>query len=111
MFTDESKIELVSNSRSQHVYRYTEERMDERFQRQSRAFGGGSITIWGGISLESWAELVVFRNQTVRGQVDIDRILAPIVVPEARRFGEGFVLIDDNATAHHARIIKRFLNE
>ena len=38
-----------------------------------------------------------------------DNVLAPSVIPFARRQGRGFVFQDDNARAHRARVVTNYL--
>lgn len=109
LFTDESRIELHTNTRSERVWRRPGERMAERFVNRSRAFGGGSITVWGGITMNSRTQLVIFRNQTVNSRNYISNILEPVVIPTANRIGDGFIFIDDNAPCHRARIVNDYL--
>jgi hypothetical protein len=47
-------------------------------------------------------------NGSVTGQRYRDEILAQYVVPYAGAVGQEFILMDDNATAHRARIVNDF---
>ena len=47
-------------------------------------------------------------NGTVNARRYIDDILGPYVIPYAGAISEEFVLIDDNATAHRARIVIQY---
>ena len=103
LITDECKAMLHSKSGRYRVWRRRGKRMGTTFLNCSRAFGGISIT--------SRTELVVFRNRTVRGQDYLEEILRPIVRREADRIGNGFVFVDDNAPYHHARMVNMYLQE
>ena len=58
--------------------------------------------VWGGISVRSRTELLVL-NGTLTGQRYINEVLQPVVLP--------FVLQDDNARPHWARIVQQFLQQ
>jgi hypothetical protein len=76
------------------------------------AFGGGSVTVWGKISLESRTELFILSRQTMNAQKYHDVVIQPIIVPFAREFGPNFILVDDNARPHHcASIVNLALEE
>ncbi len=62
-------------------------------------FGGGSVMVWGGISMEG----ISIRYQ--------DEILGAIVRPYAGAVGPGFLLVHDNARLHVARVCRQFLED
>jgi hypothetical protein len=66
-------------------------------------FGGGSVMVWGGITLEARTELVVIP----RGSI----ILEPHVMPLAPFRGNYFLFMHDNAKPHFARIVEDYLVE
>ncbi|GFR80767.1 transposable element Tcb2 transposase [Elysia marginata] len=75
---------------------------------QARAFGGGSVMVWGGITAAGKTPLVtVHGNLTARRY--IDEILRPHVVPAIHN--QGLTFMQDNALAHRARITNQFLHE
>jgi len=80
---------------------------------QSRvAFGGGSVMVWGGISISGKTELFIIRNGTLTAQCYIDEILNDHVRPLALAVtnrGENFVLMQDGARAHSARVVTQYL--
>ena len=73
------------------------------------AFGGGSVTVWGGIILNGRTDLVVMVNQTINAERYGEMCILQHVVPFAQNFGEGFILVDDNAPPHRAQIIEEML--
>lgn len=83
--------------------------MDENYRVPVAAFGAGSICIWGGICFNGRTDLVVLRNSTMTAQRYLDIVIEPIIVPFAAVVGENFVLIDDNARPHRARIVNERL--
>lgn len=64
---------------------------------------------WGGISLEGRTELVALREGNVNAIRYISHILEPHVVPYAENFGADFILMQDNARPHTARVTQNCL--
>ncbi|KAI4871216.1 hypothetical protein NFI96_003482 [Prochilodus magdalenae] len=74
-------------------------------------FGGGSVMVWGGISLEGCTDLYRLDNGTllltaIRHR---DEILGPVVRPYTGAVGPGFLLVHNNARPHVARVCRQFL--
>jgi len=91
------------------VWRETgQDRLNEECVQQREQFGGGSVMIWAGISEDGKTDLVVLEGG-VTADVYINEILRPVVVPYAAAVGEGFYLMQDNATPHTARRTAAFL--
>ena len=67
-------------------------------------YGGGSVMVWGGITMTGRTDLHICQ-MNLNGQYYRDNIFKPIVVPFARRHGPGFIFQDDNARPHRARIV------
>lgn len=72
-------------------------------------FGTGSVMVWGGI--EGHTELHVFVRGGINCQIYLNEVLIPIVRPHASAVGRDFILMDDNAPPHLARIVNNFLEE
>ncbi|KAI4883985.1 hypothetical protein NFI96_003366 [Prochilodus magdalenae] len=72
-------------------------------------FGGGSVMVWGGISLEGGTDLYRLDNGTLAAIRYQDEILGPVVRPYAGAVGPGFFLVHNNARPHVARVCRRFL--
>jgi hypothetical protein len=70
---------------------------------------GGSVMVWGGISYDGSTDLYVIRNGSLTGIRYRDEILAPIVILYAGAIDNDFILMDDNATHHRARIVHEYL--
>lgn len=64
--------------------------------------------VWGGISEEGKTDLIILR-ESINAKVYIDRVLRLVVVPYAAAVGDGFILMDDNASPHRAGITNAFL--
>lgn len=109
--TDESRFTLYSNDARARVYRRQGERYLDSTVREVRSFGGGSVMVWGGISLNRRTALHVFENGTLTARRYIDEILQPIVIPFANQEGPNFILQQDNARPHTARIVQDFFQE
>ncbi|KAI4897064.1 hypothetical protein NFI96_011413, partial [Prochilodus magdalenae] len=72
-------------------------------------FGGGSVMVWGGISLEGRTDLYRLDNGTLTAIRHQDEILGPVVRPYAGAVGPGFLLVHNNARPHVARVCRQFL--
>ncbi|GFW30322.1 uncharacterized protein TNCV_3850931 [Trichonephila clavipes] len=65
----------------------------------------------GRISLGGHTDLHVFHGGTVTGLRYRDEILDPYVRPYAAAIGNDFILMDDNARPHRARIVEEYLED
>ena len=74
-------------------------------------FGGGSVMVWAGISAQGKADLHVIDNGTLTALRYVNEILDVYVSPYAGAVGENFILMDDNAHAHRARITDQYLEQ
>ena len=74
-------------------------------------FGGGSVMVWAGISAQGKTDLHVIDNGTLTALRYVDEILDVYVRPYAGAVGENFILMDDNARAHRARITDQYLEQ
>ena len=109
LFTDESRYCLDYTDRRARVWR----RPGERFHAQNIAehdrYGGGSIMVWGGISWYGRTDLIVFNRGVLTAERYRDEVLDPHVRLFAGAVGDGFILMDDNARPHTARIVQEYL--
>jgi hypothetical protein len=71
-------------------------------------FGGGSVMVWAGISIDGKTDLHVIAGN-LSGVRYREEILHPIVRPYAGAVGGGFILMDDNARPHRARVVTDYL--
>ena len=67
--------------------------------------------VWGGISYDGSTDLYVIRNGSLTGIRYRDEILAPIVRLYAGAIGDVFILMDNNARPHRARIVNEYLQQ
>jgi hypothetical protein len=74
-------------------------------------FGGGSIMMWGGITINACKDLVVIRNSELTARWYIDEILEPQVIPRANVVGKNFILMRSNARTHIAHIVTDYFDD
>ena len=69
---------------------------------------GGSVMVWGGISLTGKTEFVIIEGNlnAVRYR---NEILEPVGIPYLQNLGPNSILQDDNARPHRARIFTEYL--
>lgn len=110
LFSDESRFTLYRPDGRIMVWRQENEQFREAMREERVAFGGGGVTIWGGISLDGRTELMVTR-QSINAERYRDLCLIPHIIPYANNIGNAFILVDDNARPHRARLINNFLED
>ncbi len=110
MFSDESRFCLRKLDGRVKVWRRPGERFADCCIDRVTAFGGGSVMVWGGISLTGKTRLVV-----VQGNLNAvsyrDNILRQVAIPYVRNLGPNGILQDDNALPHRARIVNQYLED
>ena len=74
-------------------------------------FSGGSVMVWAGISALWKTDLHVIDNGTLTALRYVNEILDAYVRPYAGAVGENFILMDENARAHTARITDQYLEQ
>ena len=97
LFTDESRFCVDFTDRRARVWRMPNEHFAPVCVAEHDRFGGGSVMVWVGISAQ--------------GKTDLHEILDVYVRPYAGAVGENFILMDDNARAHRARITDQYLEQ
>ena len=103
LFSDESRFNLSGSYGRVGVWRSTGECYHACNIVQHNRFGGGSVVVWGGISLEGRTDMHVLNRGNLTGARYRDEILRPIVRPYADAVGPGFLLVHNNARPHIAR--------
>ena len=115
LFSDECRMCLNGCDRRERVYRRPEERYAQCCISERVAYGGGSVMFWGGISYDARTELVFVPSGGRGGGLTAARYITEIledhVVPYAGMFDEGFMLMQDNAPCHTARVTAAYLRE
>lgn len=103
---------LYGNDGRRKVYRRQGERFAQCCIKERVSYGGGSWTVWGGMSAEAKTGLEVvlgLRLPSLNAHRYITECLEPHVMPYAGVVGHGFVFMHDNARAHTARIVREYL--
>ena len=67
--------------------------------------------VWAGISMDGKTDLYVLPQGTMTAVRYRDEVLDVFVRPYAGAVGENFILMDDNAPPHRARIIDQYLED
>ena len=111
LFTDESRFCLDFQDGRRRVWRQKNERFKNCCVAEHDRFGGGSVMVWGGISYDGSTDLYVIRNGSLTGIRYRDEILAPIIRLYAGAIDDDFILMDDNAKPHLARIANEYLQQ
>ena len=111
LFTDESRFTLSTCDRRERVWRSQGERYAACNIVQHDRFGGGSVMVWGGISMEGQTDLYRLQNGSLTAIRYRDEILEPMVRPYAGAVGPGFLLMHDNARPHVARVCRQYLED
>ena len=107
LFTNESRFLLDMLDRRRRVWRRRGDRYANCAIVEHDRYGGGSLMVWGGISVRSRTELLVL-NGTLTGQRYINEVLQPVLSFIQQHH---VVLQDDNARPHRARIVQQFLQQ
>ena len=111
LFTDESRFTLSTNDKPARVWRRQGERYANCNIVEVDRYGGGSVMVWAGISLDGRTDLYVFPRGGITAVRYRDEVLEPIVRPYAGAIGDTFMLMQDNARAHTARVSTTFLDD
>ncbi|GFW28839.1 transposable element Tc3 transposase [Trichonephila clavipes] len=111
LFTDESRFTMESDSGRLLIWREQRTRYHQSNTVERHSYRGGGILVWAGISLGGHTDLHVFHGGTVTGLRYRDETLNPYVRPYAAAIGNNFILMDDNARPHRARIVEEYLED
>lgn len=110
LFSDESRFGLYSDSRRIRVWRQPGRVNRLNAFQEVHSFRGGTIMVWGGISIGGRTDLVLLQGN-MTAQVYVNQIILPVVVPYAGAVGENFLLMQDNARPHVAQITINVLEQ
>ncbi|EFN66011.1 Transposable element Tc3 transposase, partial [Camponotus floridanus] len=110
LFTDESRFCLKVPDGRHRVYRRPGERFAPCTVKARENFYSGSIMVWAGISADAHTDLHFF-ERNMDSYIYIEDIIIPYIVPYKEFIGENFLLMQDNARPHVARVVTNFLNE
>ena len=98
-------------NRRARLWRMPNERFAPVCVAEHDRFCGGSVIVWAGISAQGKTDLHVIDNGTLTALRYVNEILDVYVRPYAGAVGENFILMDDNARAHRARITDQYLEQ
>ena len=90
--------------RRRRIWRALGERYDQANIVEFNYFGGGSVMVWGGISINGRTDLIVIAGGSLTARRYRDEILTPVVTQYAGAIGNAFIFMQDNAQPHTARI-------
>lgn len=110
LFTDESRFHLDSHDGRLRAYRRPGERFSDPCVIERRAFGGGSVMVWGGITATGRTALQLVNGNLTAARYR-DEILQPHVIPFIQNHGNNVTLQQDNARPHVARVVQNFLQQ
>jgi hypothetical protein len=105
LFANESRFQISNNDCRVLVLRRPGERNVQCNIRGVDKFGGRSLMVWGGISFNGRAQLVIVRNGPMTAARYRDDIIVPHVQPYAENFGPKFIFMNDNTRQHIAHIV------
>ena len=110
LFSDESRFILSFNDGRVRVWRRQGERYADATVREHNRYGGGSVMVWGGMSLGTRTPLLPI-DGILNGIRYRDEVLRPVALPALAALGQGAILQDDKAPAHRARLVTNFLGQ
>ena len=110
LFTDESRFTVDHSDGGLRVWRVVGQRYNPQFTVAVNRWGGGSVMVWAGISVTERTDLHIVQGN-MNSHYYRENVLQAIVLPLRNRVGDRFVLMDDNARPHRARIITTFLED
>ena len=108
LFTDESRFCVDFHDGRRRVRRMPGERYADCCVTEHDRFGGGCVMVWAGISIDGKTDLHVIAGN-LSGVRYRDEILHPIVRTYAGAVGDGFILMDEYARPHRARVVTDYL--
>lgn len=111
LFSDESRFCVNFIDGRERLWRYRGERFHKANFTETVSYGGGSVMVWGGITLTARTALVIIDGGSLTAHRYITEILEPHVMPFAPFIGPDFVFMHDNARPHTARVVRDYLNE
>ena len=110
LFSDESRFTLSFNDGRVRVWRRQGERYADATVREHNRYGGGSVMVWGGMSLGTRTPLLPSHG-ILNGVRYRDEVLGPVALPSLANLGQDAIFQDDNAPAHRARLVTDFLGQ
>ncbi len=110
IFSDESTFRLCGTSGNQRVWREDGTRFDEENIIHTEKFGGGSLMVWGCITINGPCELV-FLNGNMN-QIEYKKVLQQHLIPIIQKNPEKPCVFQQNgAPCHTLKSIKMFFED
>ena len=112
IFSDEFKFNLVNSDGRSWCWRRPNEELKDQHIKKTVKFGGGSVMVWGAISVYGLSELIVCDSR-----VDSEKymqILQQGLIPfmeEIKDWDDGFILQQDGAPCHTSKRSLAWLDE
>lgn len=110
LFSDESRFGLTSDSRRVRVWREPGHAARLAFLQEVVPYQGGTVMFWGGI-MHGYRTPLIHIPETLTGNIYLENVIRPIVLPRSEEFGPNFIFMDDNARPHRTRRIQHVLAE
>ncbi|KAL1446086.1 hypothetical protein WDU94_015655 [Cyamophila willieti] len=111
LFTDECRFALKSDDKRVKVLRKPNERYSQCTMVGTVQYGGGSIMVWGGITLGGRTALYIIEGGALTAERYVAEILEGVVLPFKPFIGDDLILMHDNARPHTAARVSRFIEE
>ena len=108
-FTDASRFCLDFTDQRQLVWRMSKERFHFLNVAEHDRYGKGSVMVWAGISINGKTDLYVVENGSLTAMRCFNEILDQFVRLYAGVIRPDFILMDDNASPHHAHVTNAYL--
>lgn len=102
-----SRVSVFTGMMLVYVWRRRNERYDRRCVMPVRAHNGGSVMVWGCISMIERTDLEILPPPAITSIRYVNDILRPHVLP-LRRLHPNLVYMQDNARPHTANIARSF---
>ena len=110
MFSDESRFLLSETDHCVRVWRRRGERNLPANLLQTVAYGGGSLMVRGGISLNNKTDPIFIRGN-LRPEWYVEEMVQKHILPFAHEIGPDFMLMQNGARAHTSRVTTRFFED
>ncbi|CAK9806963.1 Transposable element Tc1 transposase [Anthophora quadrimaculata] len=108
LWTDESKFEIFGSKRRVFVRRSNKEKMLEQCAIPTVKHDGGSVMVWGCVSMTSVGDLI--RIDEKMNKEMYKRILEQHAIPSGYRLiGRGFILQQDNDPKHSYKLCREYV--
>lgn len=109
MFSDESRFTVSGHDGRTRVWRRPGEHYIPAAMVETKAHGGGSVMVWGGITMYKKTDLIIARNGNLTAQRYMNEILDTQVRRFAHDVGQEFLFMQDNARPHVANVVQTYV--